>query len=154
MSLVSNCPLDREVYGYLFNQLSDKMRRYAQSNGWIDENGRPIDSSKRDRAAAVEGADVVSKGATYSAAACTLSVVCAPAVPVLAGVGLGTGIAKDFIFDQNPASFFSDFGVDKALEKIGTVLKIPAVITQSISEGIKDSREFSDWKTRQTLRKD
>ncbi|WP_146185809.1 hypothetical protein [Limnohabitans sp. 2KL-1] len=99
-------------------------------------------------------ADAVSKGSTYSAAACTLSVVCAAAVLVSAGVGLGAGIAKDFVFDQNPASFFADFGVDKSLEKIGAVLQIPALITQSISEGIKDSRELSGWKTRQNLRKD
>ena len=67
-------------------------------------------------------ADAVSKGSTYSAAACTLSVVCAAAVLVSAGVGLGAGIAKDFVFDQNPASFFADFGVDKSLEKIGADL--------------------------------
>jgi RHS repeat-associated protein len=155
------------AFGYLFNQvltkyneyqkngppkLDEKSRAWAFGNSWIDKDGNPIDTSERDRADGVAMADKASKVFAYGAAACTISVVCAPAAPGIAAAGVGASIAKDVIFVQNPAAFALDTGIDKALTTVGSFFKIPLWITVPLGEQIKDSKEASGWKDKQRIR--
>jgi filamentous hemagglutinin len=135
------------AYGSILGtQKSDQQFFFSLGNGWVDSSGMPLDVAKQMRAEGKAMADSVSKGAAYVAAGCAAFIVCAPATPVIGAVGLTAGLAKDWIFDLNPAASITDWGVDKSVKGIGDTLRIPAFITTPISENIKDSKELSDWK--------
>ncbi|MDM0030084.1 hemagglutinin repeat-containing protein [Variovorax saccharolyticus] len=136
----------------LGTQKTDQQFFYSLGNGWIDSNGQSIDISAQMRASGKNMADTISSGAAYVAAGCVLSVVCIPAIPGITFVGGAAGIAKDWIFDPDPASYVIDGRIDKGLERIGQFLKVPPIITTPIAEGIKNSKELADWKNQFNLK--
>ncbi|MBO9649600.1 MAG: hemagglutinin repeat-containing protein [Variovorax sp.] len=130
----------------LGTQKNDSLFFTSLGNGWIDSHGNPIDISKQMRQTGKDMADSISSAAAYASAGCATVVVCAPAIPAFTAAGFWTGMAGSFIFDVNPAGAFVDTAIDKSIDTIRYKLKVPALISTSIAEGIKGSKEMSDWK--------
>jgi hypothetical protein len=73
--------------------------------------------------------------------------------PGLAAAGAGVGAVGSFVFSTNPSVFVFDAAIDKTLSGIGSVFQIPALITTTISEGVKNSPEISTLKNSQPMGK-
>jgi RHS repeat-associated protein len=139
------------AYGYLFNQLSPKMRDYARGNGWIDADGKPMpydaNAVKKDIAAISDAGGMVASLAT---AACVAAAPCA-AGAVTGGVIVGTGMSLinsadnaspsssiiDYLVDfaaalvPNSLRFFSQIGVE-VVKKTDTVDNVKKQIDETI----------------------
>jgi RHS repeat-associated protein len=129
------------AYGYLFNQMAhaDRLSRWAQANGWIDDQGRTIDSSIAIRNSAYELADTTSTVLAYGAAGCAASVVCLPAAPGVAAAGVGVDVVKNFVFSLKPATFGVDLTIDFAGDFAGKFGVSGPVLRTYLQDQVKNS---------------
>jgi hypothetical protein len=138
------------AFGYLFNELlhqsskiqqgyASRQTKWAYDNGWIDASENSIDTSIQDRQMAHDMADGASKGLAYGAAACAVSVVCPPAAPGIAAMGLVADVLKNFVFSLKPATFGVDLAVDVGGDLLGKYTRVGPMLRTYAQEQIKDS---------------